>query len=76
MYAIRSYYAEVLEPWFSWSSREEYNKRYEDLAMRFVENFAKFEEGTPREVVEAGPKAKDSVITSYSIHYTKLYEAV
>jgi phosphoenolpyruvate carboxykinase (ATP) len=47
---------EVLEPWSSWSSRKEYDKRYKDLAMRFIQNFAKFEEGTPREVVEAGPK--------------------
>jgi phosphoenolpyruvate carboxykinase (ATP) len=47
---------EVLEPWSSWPSRKEYDKRYKDLAQRFIENFAKFEEGTPREVVEAGPK--------------------
>ncbi len=47
---------EVLEPWSSWPSRKEYDKRYRDLAQRFIENFAKFEEGTPREVVEAGPK--------------------
>ncbi len=47
---------EVLEPWSSWPSRAEYDKRYKDLAMRFVENFAKFEEGTPRDVIEAGPK--------------------
>jgi phosphoenolpyruvate carboxykinase (ATP) len=46
----------VLEPWSSWSSREEYDKRYRDLAQRFVENFKKFEEQTPWEVVEAGPK--------------------
>lgn len=47
----------VLEPWSSWPSRAEYDKRYHDLAMRFIQNFAKFEEGTPREVAEAGPKA-------------------
>ena len=47
---------EVLEPWSSWPSRKEYDKRYKDLAMRFIQNFAKFEEDTPREVVEAGPK--------------------
>ena len=48
---------EVLEPWSSWSSRKEYDRRYKDLAMRFVGNFKKFEEGTPQEVVAAGPKA-------------------
>jgi phosphoenolpyruvate carboxykinase (ATP) len=47
---------DVLEPWSSWSSRGEYDKRYKDLAMRFLENFAKFEEGTPREVLLVRPK--------------------
>jgi len=47
---------EVLKPWSSWPSREEYDKKYRQLAMRFIENFKKFEEGTPREVIEAGPK--------------------
>jgi len=47
---------EVLEPWSSWPSRVEYDKRYKDLAQRFIENFKKFEDGTPREVIEAGPK--------------------
>ncbi len=46
----------VLEPWSSWPSKEEYMKKYKQLAMRFVENFAKFKDGTPREVIEAGPK--------------------
>ncbi len=46
----------VLEPWSSWPGREEYDKRYRDLAQRFIENFAKFTDGTPQEVVEAGPK--------------------
>lgn len=45
----------VLQPWSSWPSRGEYDKRYKDLAARFIENFRKFEDGTPREVVEAGP---------------------
>ncbi len=46
----------VLEPWSSWPTREEYDKRYKDLALRFIQNFKKFEEGTPVEVLEAGPK--------------------
>jgi phosphoenolpyruvate carboxykinase (ATP) len=46
----------VLEPWSSWPSREEYDKRYRDLAQRFAENFKRFEDQTPREVVEAGPR--------------------
>ncbi len=47
---------EVLQPWSSWPSRAEYDKRYKDLAQRFIENFKKFEDGTPRDVVEAGPR--------------------
>jgi phosphoenolpyruvate carboxykinase (ATP) len=46
----------VLEPWSSWPSREEYDKRYRDLAQRFIENFKKFEDHTPREVIDVGPK--------------------
>ena len=49
---------DVLKPWSSWSSREEYDRRYKDLAQRFIQNFAKFESDTPREVTKAGPKIK------------------
>jgi phosphoenolpyruvate carboxykinase (ATP) len=48
--------AEVLSPSSSWGDKKEYDRRYRDLAMRFKENFAKFTENTPPEVVEAGPK--------------------
>ena len=37
-------------------SKKEYDRRYKDLAMRFKQNFGKFEDGTPVEIVEAGPK--------------------
>jgi phosphoenolpyruvate carboxykinase (ATP) len=47
---------EVLVPSSSWPDRKEYDKRYRDLAMRFVQNFAKFADGTPPQVVQAGPK--------------------
>jgi phosphoenolpyruvate carboxykinase (ATP) len=46
---------EVLQPWSSWPSRAEYDKRYKDLAMRFIGNFKKFEDGTTPEVIAAGP---------------------
>jgi phosphoenolpyruvate carboxykinase (ATP) len=46
----------VLEPWSSWPSRVEYDKKYKDLAQRFIENFKRFEGETPRDVVEAGPR--------------------
>ena len=48
--------AEVLSPSSSWGDRKEYDRRYKDLAMRFKENFAKFTDNTPPEVVEAGPR--------------------
>jgi phosphoenolpyruvate carboxykinase (ATP) len=48
--------AEVLNPASSWEDKKEYDRKYKDLAMRFKQNFGKFENGTPREVVEAGPK--------------------
>jgi len=47
--------AEVLSPSSSWGDKKEYDRRYRDLAMRFKENFAKFTDNTPPEVVEAGP---------------------
>jgi phosphoenolpyruvate carboxykinase (ATP) len=48
--------AEVLSPSSSWGDKKEYDRRYKDLAMRFKENFAKFADSTPEEVVESGPK--------------------
>jgi len=48
--------ADVLDPKSSWSDKSEYDKRYKDLAMRFIQNFSKFTEGVPQEVIDAGPK--------------------
>ncbi|MBI4761618.1 MAG: phosphoenolpyruvate carboxykinase (ATP) [Chloroflexota bacterium] len=48
--------SEVLDPSSSWSDKKEYDRRYRDLAMRFKQNFAKFEDQTPKEVIAAGPK--------------------
>ena len=47
---------DVLDPAGSWPDKKEYEKRYRDLAARFIENFKKFEDHTPRDVIEAGPK--------------------
>jgi phosphoenolpyruvate carboxykinase (ATP) len=47
---------EVLAPSSSWGDKKEYDRRYRDLAMRFQQNFAKFADNTPWEVVEAGPR--------------------
>jgi phosphoenolpyruvate carboxykinase (ATP) len=48
--------ASVLDPSASWPSKEIYMQKYKQLASRFVENFKKFEDGCPPEVVKAGPK--------------------
>ena len=48
--------ANVLNPAAAWSSPDEYLKKYKQLAARFSENFKKFADGCPPEVVQAGPK--------------------
>lgn len=46
----------VLNPASSWGSQEAYMQRYRSLASRFIDNFKKFEEGTPAEIIAVGPK--------------------
>ncbi|MBI5825493.1 MAG: phosphoenolpyruvate carboxykinase (ATP) [Chloroflexi bacterium] len=46
---------EVLDPSSSWGDKKEYDRRYKDLAMRFKQNFGKFTDRTPQEVIDAGP---------------------
>jgi len=46
---------DVLNPASSWPSQEAYMQKYREMAARFVDNFKKFEEGTPEEVRKAGP---------------------
>jgi len=48
--------ASVLNPASSWASPEAYMQRYRELGARFIDNFHKFAEGCPPEVLEAGPK--------------------
>ncbi len=47
----------VLNPSSAWPSKAEYDKRYRQLAMRFVENFMKFADGVPPSVLQAAPRA-------------------
>jgi len=47
---------DVLYPSRAWGDKATYKQAYRDLAARFIENFKKFEEGTPPEVCAAGPK--------------------
>jgi phosphoenolpyruvate carboxykinase (ATP) len=48
--------AEILDAANTWGSREEYFKKYDALAARFIENFKLLAPGCPPEVAEAGPK--------------------
>ena len=47
---------EVLNPASSWANKNAYLQRYRGLASRFIDNFKKFEEGCPPEILAAGPK--------------------
>jgi phosphoenolpyruvate carboxykinase (ATP) len=46
----------VLDPSMSWPDKTAYMNKYRELASRFVENFKKFEEGCPVEIIQVGPK--------------------
>lgn len=46
----------VMYPEKEWHDKEEYNQKYRSLASRFIENFKKFSDGTPPEIIAAGPK--------------------
>jgi len=47
---------EVLDPANTWGSKDDYWKRYDGLAARYVENFKLYASGCPDEVATAGPK--------------------
>jgi phosphoenolpyruvate carboxykinase (ATP) len=47
---------DVLEPATSWGNKNEYWKKYDALAARFIENFKLYEKGSSQEVLEVGPK--------------------
>ena len=46
----------VLDPASSWSSQDDYIKRYRSLASRFIDNFRKFEDQATEEVKRVGPR--------------------
>ena len=47
---------DVLYPARSWQKEEEYWKKYNQLAARFISNMRKFEVDIPQEVISAGPR--------------------
>lgn len=48
--------SDLLDPVQSWNDREAYWRRYDELAARYIENFQKFAETCPPEVLAAGPR--------------------
>jgi phosphoenolpyruvate carboxykinase (ATP) len=46
----------TLDPAKTWQNPKACEDKYIQLAAQFIENFKKFQDGTPREVIEAGPK--------------------
>ena len=47
---------EVLDPQSTWADPEAYDRQARELAAMFVDNFRKFSDDVPVEVVDAGPK--------------------
>jgi phosphoenolpyruvate carboxykinase (ATP) len=47
---------QILDPANTWGSRDEYYRKYDALAARFIENFKLMKDGCPEHVVESGPK--------------------
>jgi phosphoenolpyruvate carboxykinase (ATP) len=52
----------VLYPAETWGDKKAYKDKYLQLASLFIENFKKFKEGTPPEVVDAGPVKQDFTV--------------
>lgn len=46
---------EVLLPWTTWKSREEYDQQAEKLALQFINNFAQYADGVDEKIRNAGP---------------------
>jgi phosphoenolpyruvate carboxykinase (ATP) len=50
--------SEVLNPRDTWADKDAYDKQADRLAEMFVKNFAEKYPDMPKEIAEAGPKAK------------------
>ncbi len=48
--------AEILMPRNTWSDKEEYDRKAQELARLFVQNFNNFKQNMPSEIIAAGPK--------------------
>lgn len=53
--------AEILQPANIWPNKDEYYKKYQELAAAFVKNFEKFKDGCSQEILSATPKVAEFV---------------
>ncbi len=51
--------SKVLNPANTWGDRDAYKDKYLQLAGLYIENFKKFSDGCPQEIVKAGPTKSD-----------------
>lgn len=47
---------DVFEPSNAWGNKEEYWRKFDDLAARYIENFKMYQEDVPQEIIKAGPR--------------------
>ncbi len=47
---------EVFEPSNAWGDKNDYWRKYDALASRYIENFKLFAEAVPKEILKSGPK--------------------
>lgn len=50
--------SEILQPSSAWKNKDEYYKKYKELAAAFVKNFEKFKDGCSEEILNAAPKVE------------------
>lgn len=50
--------SEILQPSSAWKDKDEYYKKYKELAAAFVKNFEKFKDGCSEEILNAAPKVE------------------